>query len=270
MEIIFNTGLVLLPVLYTVLVMAYAKIFARQASGLALFVRPLLGGTLVVHMATLLTHGVHVGACPLGRTAEFLALVSCLVGVIYLLLEVRVRERATGVFVLILAFAVQVIATVSILVSDSAVDYPVGAIPSLYLFTAVIGYSAVVVSSIYGMLYLFLYRAIKTGRFGLFYRKMPPLEILSRLNYQSAWIGFTAVTVTALLVVYQWQAVEALPASVPAVAFTSVLWVLFGGCLLAKRFWSLGGKRLAYTTLLGLVCILGVLVSGIFSSPGAG
>ena len=43
---------------------------------------------------------------------------------------------------------------------------------------------------------------------------------------------------------------------------TLVLWVLAGACVVARRLWSLGGKRLAYSSLLGLVLVICILVSG--------
>ncbi len=254
--------LVLLPVLYTLLVMAYAKIFTRQASGLSLAVRPLLLITLAVHLGAIIIRGVHVGACPLGRPAEFLTLVSFAVATIYLFLELRVGDRATGVFVLALVFVIQIVGTISILISNTPGEYPVGTAESLYRTFAVLGYSAVAVSSTYGILYLFLYRAIKQGSFGLYYRKMPSLGTLSDLNYVAASLGFVALSVTVGVMLYRWQSEGTLGAT-SEMFLTLALWGLFGAGIAAKRFWSLGGKRLAYTTLLGSLFVLGILLSGL-------
>ena len=115
METAFNVTLVILPVLYTVLMMAYARIFTRGAGGVALFVRPLLVSTVSLHFLSILLRGFMVGACPLGSRPEFVFLVAFCIGLIYLILEVRIGERSTGIFVIAPVLLLHVIASISML-----------------------------------------------------------------------------------------------------------------------------------------------------------
>ena len=96
METVFHASLVILCILYTVLVMAYARIFALGFDGIGRFARPLLIGTVALHFASVGLRGVMVGACPLGSQGEFLALVAFSIAVIYALLEMRIGERGKG------------------------------------------------------------------------------------------------------------------------------------------------------------------------------
>ena len=142
-------------------------------------------------------------------------------------------------------------------------------LPRLAL-AAIIGLSAVALSNVYAILYLFLYTAIKRGRFGLFYRKMPPLETLSDLNFVATSGAFFALTIVIAL--GAWSALDgSAEAGVellePEVILTSLLWLLFGSSIVARRFLSLGSKRFAYTTLLGLFLLMGIFASGFFT-PG--
>ncbi len=276
MDTAFNASLVLLTILYTVLLISYARIFTRGPVGVALLVRPILIGTVSLHFLSVLIRGIAIGACPLGSAAEFMSLVALSVAVSYLFVEVRLGERATGVFAITPAFLLQVIATVSILGTENLPDGtenlpdPLGAFQSVHSLAAIVGLSAVSLSNVYAILYLFLYTAIKRGRFGLFYRKMPPLDTLSDLNFVTTSGAFFALSI--VIGMGAWRAFDGSPdtdvsLAQPEVILTSLLWFLFGASIFAKRFLSLGSKRFAYTTLLGLLLMVGIFVGGLFA-PG--
>ena len=266
MGIAFNASLVILTILYTLLMMAYARIFVRGPGGLALFVRPLLVGTVTLHFVSILARSIAIGACPLGSPAESMALVAFSVTVFYLFLELRIGERSTGIFAMTPAFLMQVIATVSLLEAENPPPR-LDAVESLHSFAAIAGFSAVALSNVYAILYLFLYAAIKRGRFGLFYRKMPSLETLSDLNVVATVGAFLALSVLIGLGLWKYFDAQTSTAMLayPEVILTSVLWLLYGGCIFAKRFLSLGGKRFAYTTLLGLFLLMGIFLGEFFS-----
>ena len=276
MDTAFNASLVLLTILYTVLLISYARIFTRGPVGVALLVRPILIGTVSLHFLSVLIRGIAIGACPLGSRAEIMSLVALSVAVNYLFVEVRLGERATGVFAITPAFLLQVIATVSILGTEKLPDGtenlpdPLGAYQSVHSLAAIVGVSAVALSNVYAILYLFLYTAIKRGRFGLFYRKMPPLDTLSDLNFVTTVGAFFALSI--VIGMGAWRAFDGSPdtdvsLAQPEVILTSLLWLLFGASIFAKRLLRLGGKRFAYTTLLGLLLLVGIFVGGLFA-PG--
>ncbi len=270
METAFNASLVLLTILYTVLMSSYARIFARGPAGVALLVRPILVGTVSLHFLSVLIRGIAIGACPLGSRAEFMSLVALSVAVNYVIVEIRLGERATGIFAITPAFLLQVMATVSILGAEKLPVSPLGAFQSVHSLAAIVGLSAVALSNVYAILYLFLYTAIKRGRFGLFYRKMPPLETLSDLNFVTTSGAFFALSI--VIGMGAWRAFDGSPdtdisLAQPEVILTSLLWILFGASIFAKRFLRLGGKRFAYTTLLGLLLLVGIFVGGLFA-PG--
>lgn len=268
MDTAFHASLVLLTILYTLLMIAYGRIFARSPAGVALVVRPLLVGTVSLHLVSVLIRSIAVGACPLASRAEFMSLVAFAVSLSYLFVEVRIGERSTGIFAMTPAFLLQVIATVSILGADNLPVRRLGALQSFHSFAAIVGFSAVALSNVYAILYLFLYGAIKRGRFGLFFRKMPSLDTLSDLNFSATGGAFLALSIMVGLGF--WRLVsEASETRVellePEVILTSLLWILFGASIFAKRFFSLGSKRFAYTTLVGLFLLVGIFMGGFFA-----
>lgn len=267
MDTVFNATLLLLPILYTLLVMAYARIFTFGTAGVARLVRPLLLGTVLLHLGSIAVRSISIGSCPLGSRAEFLSLVAFSITLTYLFLELRIGERSTGVFALTPAFLLQLVAGVYILGTETYEPVKLGPLESFHTFFAIVGFSAVALCGVYALLYLFLYLAIKRGRFGLFYQKMPSLETLSDLNFVGTSIAFGALSLTLALgfTVYFGRGSEKVtPLGDPDVVLTVCLWLLYGVGIFARRFFSLGGKRLAYITMLGLVLLAGILAGGVF------
>ncbi len=264
MAVAVNAILVLLPLLYAVLVIAYARIFTRRMGPLAVAARGLLIGTTGLHLLSALLRGIEIGSCPVATPAEFCSLVALSIALIYLALEIRIDDRTTGIFNLLAALLLQFGASVLVLSSEATSGPALGVMTSLHAATAILGLSAIVVASIYGLLYLGLYAAIKWGRFGLFYERMPSLELLSALNTRAAGVAFLALTLT-LICGYSGMGgkpsiVERIGAGSPEVLLTWIAWLLYGSCLAARRVLHVGGKRLAYTTILGLVLVLSILV----------
>lgn len=268
MQTFVSATQVVLAISYTLLVVACARSFASGRKGLGIFARPILVGTVALHLLALGVLGVERGACPLGSQAEFLSLTAFTVTLIYLILEIRIGESSTGVFAMTVPFVLQVVAAVSILGTEIPTTQKLGFQASFHSFAAIIGFSAVLLCSVYSLLYLFLYTAIKRGRFGLFFRKMPPLEKLSDLNFITTVLAFLAVTVNVVLgFVGAFQdASSSFAFGESEVVFTLILWVLFGGAIAGRKFFGLGGKRLAYTTLTGLGILVLILVGSWFSA----
>jgi ABC-type uncharacterized transport system permease subunit len=263
METVFHTSVVILAVLYTILLMAYARIFARGPEGVARFVQSILVITVCAHFASLLIRGNMVKACPLSSAAEFLSLVAFSIAIIYAVLEVRIGERTTGVFAITPAFLLQMVATVRILGTEGLPESRIGLLRSFHNLSATIAFSAVAICGVYGILYLFLYGAIKSGRFGLFYKKMPPLEKLAQMSYVAAWIAFLGLAFTVGM--DSWIHVKGgTPEALLRAGFVlkTLLCLLYGGSIVARRFFGLGGRRLAYATVLGACVLVATIIIG--------
>ena len=269
MENAFYGTLVLLPVLYTLSVIAYARVFsssgATVSSGMGRYSRPLLVTTILFHAGSVAFRGIQIGSCPMGSHWEFFSLVSLSIAITYFFVELKIHDRNTGVFVIAVAAFLQLVASAFMLPSKELAEVKLGSLVSLQAITAIVGYSAVLVSSIYGLLYLSLYGAIKKGSYGLFFRKVPSLETLCQQNYHAAWVAFFAFTASLL---FDGLTPMDLPSEVTSSALlermvTGAAWILFGVCVLSRRFFHLGGKRLAYATVVGFLLPTGLLCAGL-------
>ncbi len=276
MTTLVNGSAILLPVLYTFLLVALAQRFLDRGRGLVAVRRLLIGSTVAVQLAALVARASFQRACPVTAQSEILSLVALTVLLVFVVLEEWPRRRiapaedsskSCGVFVVAVAFVAQCGA--SLLAIDTApVTEPLPFWPSLHVFTGVIGISAVAVASVYGLLYLFLYRALKVGRFGLFYQRMPDLETLGRTNYQAVVVAFIAVSLTVAGGAISWAQSEPLELNYVRVGLTLALWVLYGALIIGHLALRFGGKRLAYSTVLGSVLALSILVVGLMTAGG--
>ncbi|MFQ5653687.1 MAG: hypothetical protein ACE5GW_03020 [Planctomycetota bacterium] len=269
MDAILNGTVVLLTVLYTLLLDAYARVFARRGERIRHLVRPLLLGTVALHLLSVLLRGAQLGACPVVSRWEASSLVAFFIALIYLILELRSGERSTGVFVVAGAFLLQLLSAVFLLGPAGDAADPPGAFSSLHAFSAIVGIAAVAVSGTYGLLYVFLYRAIKVGRFGLFFRRMPSLDTLGQLNQTATALGFLALTVAVGLGFWGMGTAGAGDGAAHRgfvaleVLLTITLWLLFGTSLLGRRFFRLGEVRQAFCSVVALA-LVAALIAGIF------
>ena len=113
----------------------------------------------------------------------------------------------------------------------------------LHVTSALIGYSAITISAVYGFLYLMLYHEIKANRFGVIYKKLPNLETLERMNFIAITLAFVFLTV-AILAGFVWlpQAFTRFSYADPKLLGTIAIWSMYGVGILAKKRGNLHGR----------------------------
>jgi ABC-type transport system involved in cytochrome c biogenesis permease subunit len=101
------------------------------------------------------------GHPPITNIFEILTLLAFSITISYLYIEFRTNVRDTGFFILIIAGILQTIS--SIFIEELKEINPVlkNWILGFHVTSAMIGYSAITVSGIYGFLYILLYNQIK-------------------------------------------------------------------------------------------------------------
>ncbi len=265
LETLTNISSVLLPVAYTILIAAYARRFVGRPRGLGRVSTQILWGVVALHATSLLLRAAKAQTCPVNSQGEIFSIVAFTIVAIYIVVELRLRQgRSTGLFVISSAFLAQLISSVMLLDPDFTRSEPLGFWPSLHVFVAIVGLSAVAVTSLYAILFLVLYRAIEKGRYGIFFQRMPDLQSLSKVNFGAALIAFILLTVTSLLGGY--RATEGNEANYLRVALSIVLWLCYAIGVFGYSLFSLSGRRLAHTTLAGLVPAISVLIIGVLES----
>jgi ABC-type transport system involved in cytochrome c biogenesis permease subunit len=251
--------------LYLVAFVAYAWHFAKRTpvsgrTATTILVAAALAHTFIVGMETM-----EAGQVPVGGRASAISMFVWLLAVAYLYTEVTTDERAMGVFILPLLIALQAI---PVLKSDPEVRSSVlrGWLFGLHVSSLLFAYASFALAFVIGITYVLLFKEIKTKHLGVFYARLPSLQILDQMNQRAIVVGWVFLTVGLLAgAIFAVQArasdgavaqVQAMSLADPKIFVALVCWAVYSFELFAARRIGWGGRRTAYLSAVGFAIVL--------------
>jgi ABC-type uncharacterized transport system permease subunit len=241
------------PSLYVLSVVLYGMRFFGRGEPYARFARPAFLAALAAHFAFLTTFILVHRRIPLATAPEILTVIAFSTAVAYAYVETRTRNQMTGLFLVGFSMLLQFASSGRIALEGEV--KPLLRVPlfGLHTLSAILGYSAFAVSAIYGFLFLLLYHELKSSHFGLIYRRLPPLEVLAKMNIRAAAFGFAALTI-AIPVGIRWAS-QLYPGFMtdPMFLTTGFVWVIYAVCLAAHYFLGWRGHRTVYLSIGGFI-----------------
>ncbi len=257
MNFMINLLNILLPVFYLVLTYLYGRHFYRSDRASKLYLGKLLQTVLAIHLLEIVLRGIYFNHFPLASIFEAMTFLALTIIIIYWYIERRIQIKTTGFFVLIVVFILQLISSIFI---ELAPEIPEILNSPMFVFhtsSAMLGYSALFISALYGLMYLLLFYDIKSAQFGIVYRRLPSLEELNEMSTRAAMLGFLFLTLTIFLGITWWKGLfpEAYHFD-PKVVTAYLVWIIYGLVIYGKKFGGWTGKRLAYLSLSGFVIII--------------
>jgi cytochrome c-type biogenesis protein CcsB len=258
--------------LLSITTFAYLLCALFYLSGVLFRYRPLLlgasavaGFTLAIQTAGILfrwqeSYNLGYGHAPLSNLYESLVFAAWAIMLIYLIFEVRTKQRVLGVFPALFAFLAMAYASFSTQV-DSKIQPLVPALKSNWLIahvvTCFLGYAAFAISCGISMLYLLK----KTQRdnphpkgiLGL----LPAPRQLDQFNYQMIVFGFLWLSLgiitgsiwanSAWGTYWSWD---------PKETWSLITWLVYAALLHARTMQGWRGSRVAWLSVLGFGCVL--------------
>ncbi len=257
MTVLLDVANILLPLFYLGAAISYGFVFFASHPVASRVTTPALRATVVLHLAMLAALAVHHGQFPAATVSQALSIVAFAVAVVYVFVEWHGRERSTGFWMVSLVFFFQLLS--SLFSRPNPPDRAIFHDPffGLHVSLALLGYAAFVVAAAYAFLFLQLYRDLKTGRFSLFYDRLPPLEVLERMMLGALAVGF--VTLTAAVIsgaVWAERLYEGAWMHDPKILVTFATWALYAVALTLRRLRRWKGRQTALASLAGLGAIL--------------
>lgn len=252
----------LLPLGYLLALVAYLGVFVEHGRWVDRVATPLAWGVVLVHGAYLALSAMAFQHVPTATTWESLGFVAFALALVYLILEWRQGERSTGVFLLALALFCQTLSTAFVSHTRDAPDILRSPMFAVHVSAALMGYVALAVSAVYGVMYLIQYRQLKKQNVGLLFQRLPNLETLSRLNIGALGLGWLGLTVAILAGVVWATTLEAqgrLDGSFhtdPKFLLTVGLWALYGLCLGGRYVLRWANRTLATASIVGFALML--------------
>ncbi len=252
---------IILPFLYLFTFAAYLHDFLQEKNTFANIKRIILFLTLTLNCFYLIFRTIEFNHPPITNKYEIFALVACTIAFSYFLLELLTDIRGTGAFIIFFSVIFQTLSSVFI---EDLIEVPEilkNRLLGIHVISAMLGYSGFIMSAVYGILYLQMYRAIKKNKFGLFFNRLPSLEILEKLNYYSLIIGFALLTVAITIgIIWLPDAFPDFSYSDPKLITTGIIWLIYGSGLVYKIFSDWYGKKLIILSLIGFAAAMFSLI----------
>jgi ABC-type uncharacterized transport system permease subunit len=223
--------------------------------------------TLSLHLFYLIARTIEFNHPPITNKFEIFTVLAFSLGFAYFLLELLTDIRGTGAFIILFSLIFQVISSLFIQDLIEVKEVLRNKLLGIHVMGALLGYSGFTIAAVHGILFFMLYKAIKSNKYGLIFKRLPSLEILEKLNFYSVLIGFILLTIS-MLIGFIW-----LPIAFPDISYVdpklisvSIVWVVFGIGILTKLIAKWYGKKVIIFSLVGFaVAILSLLASNVFA-----
>jgi len=225
-----------------------------RAAPIALGIGALLHATHVV-TASLLSH-----VCPVESLHFALSLSALIATGVYLALKKRLRLHALGAFVAPVALTFLVGAQFVGNPPEDGHGMP-RALLALHITANLLGVGLFLLAGAAGAFYLVQERRLKHKRFGKLTNKLPPLDALDSAVHRLLLAGFPLLTFGIVTgAVFASSMGQASTASVARAILSYATWLLVAAVLLLRAIAGWRGRRAAYPTIAGAVCVVLVIL----------
>jgi ABC-type uncharacterized transport system permease subunit len=256
---------VLLPVMYVATWGAYVWLYRANRDAPRRWSRRLLDATILVHVAAVVLCTIDKGRLPMSSTAEFLSLLALALMMIYAVIEHRLDVRQTGFLVTGLALVMQ--AYGSLAGNGAPVTDPLLEDPGYagHASLVVLAYAALSLSFLYAILYQLQIRQLSRKQFGLFFRRMPPLETLERMSVGAVKLG-VPLLFGSLALGHLWlydlrdhvdpELAATLTPYDPKILASWVIFLGYAVGLAGHRWWGWRGRRMNVLAIAAFVVVI--------------
>ncbi|MBL0174130.1 MAG: cytochrome c biogenesis protein CcsA [Ignavibacteria bacterium] len=247
---------VFLPILYVVTAIGYGMAFFRDDAMARQWKSRLLLATTATHFAYIGLHTASEGHCMVTTPFEMMSLVAFTLIATYTVIEFKTSVKGTGFFLVTLAGAFELVSSVMLKVTTGGEMNPVlsNLGIGLHVTAAIFGFGGIAISAVYGLLYLLLFGELKRSDFGKFFKHLPSLESLERLNTAASIIGFAFLTVAIGIGVFWLPRTFANFSYLdPKLLATALVWCVYAAVLFAKYVLKLDGRRVIRLSIGGFV-----------------
>jgi len=247
-----HTFNLLLPFFYLATFAIYFYDFQQGGKKFENSKRVFLFITLLVHFLYVLLRTIEFNHPPITNVFEIFTVLAFAISFAYFILELVTDIRGTGPFIIIISIVFQIISTFFIQDLAEVKEVLRSNLLGTHVISALIGYSGITISAVYGVLYLILYNEIKLNKFGLIFNRLPSLEILERMSFIAAIIGFVFLSITITIgIIWLPKAFTQFSYLDPKLIGTFAVWILYGIGLINKFLGKWRGKKLIILSILG-------------------
>jgi ABC-type transport system involved in cytochrome c biogenesis permease subunit len=248
---------------YVAAAVAYAMHFAWRDPRTGRSATALLAGGVLSHTFLIGMQTVQAGYAPLVGTTAAISAFVWLLGLSYLYIELTADERAMGMFVAVLLAALDIIPSLDPTVVPRP---PVLRSPlfTIHVVSLLFAYASFALACVLGVTYVLLFKEIKAKQLGVFYARLPSLQVLDVMNGRALTIGWLFLTL-GLLVGGLWATqvrsspdprAQAMSVADPKILVALVSWSVYSFALYARRAIGWSGRRTAWLSAIAFAIVL--------------
>jgi ABC-type transport system involved in cytochrome c biogenesis permease subunit len=251
--------------LYAVALCAYVWHFAQRNPTVGRAATTLLVFAAFSHTFVIGRQTVEYGHVPIAGPTSAISTFVWLLALAYLYTELTTDERAMGVFITPLLVALQLIPALNPGV-ESRSGMLEGPLFGVHVSSLLFAYASFALACVIGITYVLLFKEIKAKHLGIFYARLPSLQVLDRMNQRAIVIGWIFLTI-GMVVGGVWAAqvrtyapvvpqFQAMSLQDPKIFVALICWAVYSFEVFAARRIGWGGRRAAYLSALGFAIVL--------------
>jgi ABC-type uncharacterized transport system permease subunit len=251
--------------LYVVALAAYVWHFVRRDAAVGRVATTALVFAALSHTFVIGMQTVAYGHVPVAGPTSAISTFVWLLALAYLYTEMTTDERAMGVFILPLLVLVQAIPAFNPGVESRSTVLE-GPLFGIHVFSLLFAYASFALACVIGITYVLLFKEIKAKHLGIFYARLPSLQVLDRMNHGAIMIGWIFLTLGIIAgAVWSTQVggyapgapqVPAISLQDPKIFVALVCWGVYSFEVFAARRIGWGGRRTAYLSALAFAIVL--------------
>lgn len=205
------------------------------------------------HFVSLVAGAVALGGLPVRTVYQTSSLVAFLITCGFLFVYRKYKYESLSVFVFPIVFVLSL--TGSLGKPPEAAPAPGPWWSTIHVALFLLGYAALFLTVIAGVMYILQERELKSKKPRAFYYRLPPLSKLDQVAYQTMAFGFVAVTLGVIVSsVFAWLRWGSSWIVDPTIALAFLTWIIYLVMVFARLAIGWRGRKSAYFAIAGFSC----------------
>ncbi len=256
----------LLPfLLYLAAAIAYGRYFATPEHASGRTATAALGAAALAHTFVIGMRTMAAGHAPFAGTSAALSAFVWLLALAYLYTETTSGERSMGLFIVVLLVLLESIPVFDTPMADAPSTVLQSPLFVVHVSAMLFAYASFGIACVIGVTYVLMFKEIKKKQLGFFYKRLPSLQVLDRMNMRAVRIGWVFIT-AGIVVGGAWAMTSAVQTAPdprlramtivdPKILIAFLCWGVYSFHLLSRRLgWS--ARRSAWLSAIGFVIVI--------------
>ncbi|MGK7396479.1 MAG: cytochrome C assembly family protein [Candidatus Cyclobacteriaceae bacterium M3_2C_046] len=247
----------LLPFLYLGGIYFYYLIYQGRNKSIIHKSTWVLAGLLAIHAVEIATRHIALKTIPLSSVHDAFSFMAFSVLLVYMIIELSIKNKGSGIFILSFAFIFELISTFSIDWKPETNELLQQTSFAIHASVSIMGYSALALSALYGLMYIIQNKNIKERKLGKLFNQLPALTYLEKMSMRSVTIGIILLGIGILQ--GHIQALKIIGTFWPndlKVILTDVIWIFYVMVFVLAKATRWRGIYVAYFFIYGFLTLI--------------